>query len=114
MQNSNGFNYLGTDDVFCRQRRDKEIQKFEIVGIYGRDHSLESSRGALSDGMCHSFFNATISRGKIHFLNFSIVFVMFLHNIFAANVNLFIFHSIFLKKMRTFNGTRSMMSCLCE
>jgi hypothetical protein len=43
-------------------------QKIKIVETYCHDHSLESSRGALSDGT-NSF--STIFEGEIHFLNFS-------------------------------------------
>jgi hypothetical protein len=43
-------------------------KQFKIVKTYGHDHSLESSRGALSDGT--TSFSSNFWE-KMHFLNFS-------------------------------------------
>jgi hypothetical protein len=46
-------------------------KKFKIVETFWRDHSLESSWEALSDGVGISFLIQLIFGDKIHFLNFA-------------------------------------------
>jgi hypothetical protein len=48
-------------------------KKFKIVETYWHYHSLESSWGALSDG---TIMDSPISRGKMHFLHFSLFFLL--------------------------------------
>jgi hypothetical protein len=64
-------NSLRTDGDFCHRGRHTEIAKiFTLVETYRHDHSLGSSRGALSDGTIGSSIPPD-SGEKMHFLNSS-------------------------------------------
>jgi hypothetical protein len=64
------FNSSRTGGDFCHQARHTKIaQKIKFVEIYWRDHSLESSWVAPSDGTIS--FPIHPFSGEMHFLNLS-------------------------------------------